>query len=408
MKFTKTAFAAVVAGACLATTAYAQKNYGPGVTDTEIKIGNTMPYSGPASAYGAAGRTETSYYNRLNSKGGLNGRKINFLSYDDAYSPPKTVEQTRKLVEQDEIFANFGSLGTATNTAIHKYMNQKKVPHLFLSTGADKWNDPKNFPYTMMLYPSYTMEGRIAAKYVLKEKPNGKIAILSQNDDAGRDYVRGFKEGLGDKVSLIVKEVTYETSDPTVDSQMVALRSSGADVFFNMTTPKFAAQAIRKAAELNWKPLHYIVAVASSIKTVLQPAGVENAVGLVTAISSKIPADPRWANDKDVQEYLAFMKEWNNNADPNDGSNTTGYNSAWLTEYVLRKCGDNLTRENLMKVVGNLKDVQLPLALPGVTISSTPDDFSLFAKLQISRFDGKTWEPIGPVIEAGKQKTAAR
>ena len=379
-----------------------------GITATEIKIGQTMPYSGPASAYGAAGRTETSYYNRLNSKGGINGRKVNFLSYDDAYSPPKTVEQTRKLVEQDEIFANFGSLGTATNTAIHKYMNQKKVPHLFLSTGADKWNDPKNFPYTMALYPSYTMEGRVAAKYVLKERPNGKIAILSQNDDAGRDYVRGFKEGLGDKVSLIVKEVTYETSDPTVDSQMVALRSSGADVFFNMTTPKFAAQAIRKAAELNWKPLHYIVAVASSIKTVLQPAGVENAVGLVTAISSKIPADPRWDNDKDVQEYMTFMKEWNNNADPNDGSNTTGYNSAWLTEYVLRKCGDNLTRENLMKVVANMKDVQLPLALPGVTISSTPDNFSLFDKLQISRFDGKTWEPIGAVIEAGAQKQAAR
>jgi ABC-type branched-subunit amino acid transport system substrate-binding protein len=383
--------------ACAATYALAET----GITDKEIKIGQTMPYSGPASAYGAAGRTETSYYNRLNAQGGINGRKINFLSYDDAYSPPKTVEQTRKLVEQDEIFADFGSLGTAPNSAIHKYLNQKKVPHLFLSTGADKWNDPKNFPYTMMLYPSYTMEGRVAAKYVLKERPNGKIAILSQNDDAGRDYVRGFKEGLGAKAAtMIVKEVTYEVSDPTVDSQMVALKSSGADVFFNMTTPKFAAQAIRKTAEMNWKPLHYIVAVASSIKSVLQPAGVENAVGLVTAISSKIPADPRWANDKETQDYLAFMKEWNNNADPNDGSNTTGYNSAWLTEYVLRKCGADLTRENLMKVVTNLKDVQLPLSLPGVTISSTPDNYGLFGKLQVSRFDGRTWEPIGPVIEA--------
>ena len=368
--------------------------------------GNTMPYSGPASAYGAAGRTETAYYNRLNARGGINGRKINFLSYDDAYSPPKTVEQTRKLVEQDEIFANFGSLGTATNTAIHKYLNQKKVPHLFSSTGADKWNDPKNFPYTIALYPSYTMEGRIAAKYLLKERPNGKIGILSQNDDAGRDYVRGFKEGLGEKGrAMIVKEVTYEVTDPTVDSQIVALRSSGADVFFNMTTPKFAAQAVRKTAELNWKPLHYIVAVASSIKSVMQPAGVENGVGIVTALYGKIPADPRWDNDKDVIEYRAFMKEWNNNADPDDGSNTTGYNSAWLTEYVLRKCGNDLTRENLMKVAASLKDVQMPLALPGVTVSTSADNFSLFSKLQISRFDGKTWEPIGGVIEGEISKT---
>ncbi len=377
-----------------------------GITDKEIKIGQTMPYSGPASAYGAAGRTETAYYNRLNAtKGGIHGRKVNFLTYDDAYSPPKTVEQTRKLVEQDEIFANFGSLGTATNTSIHKYMNQKKVPHLFLSTGADKWNDPKNFPYTMALYPSYTMEARVAAKYILQERPNAKIAVLSQNDDAGRDYVRGFKEGLGDKVSLIVKEVTYEVSDPTIDSQMVALRASGADTLFNMTTPKFSAQSIRKAAELGWKPLHYIVAVGSSIKTVLEPAGLENSKGLITAIATKIPADPRWANDKETQDYLAFMKEWGNNADPNDGSNTTGYNSAWLTEKVLTECGKDCTREKLMKVVSNLKDVQLPLGLPGVTLSSSPTNYSLYDKLQISRFDGRTWEPIGPVISGALAKT---
>ncbi len=378
-----------------------------GVTKTEIKIGQTMPYSGPASAYGAAGKTETAYFNRLNSKGGVNGRKINFISYDDAYSPPKTVEQTRKLVENDEIFANMGSLGTATNTAIHKYLNQKKVPHLFLSTGADKWNDPKNYPYTVPLYASYTMEGRIAAKYILQEKPNAKIAILHQNDDAGKDYVRGFKEGLGDKVSLIVKEVSYEVTDPTIDSQMVALKASGADVFFNMTTPKFAAQSIRKAAEMGWKPLHYIVAVASSIKTSLAPAGLENAVGLVTAIASKIPADPRWANDKDVQDYLAFMKEWNNNADPNDGSNSTGYNMAWMTELVLKRCGDDLTRENLMKVVTSLKDIQLPLNVPGVTLSISPGDYSPYKKLQISRFDGKTWEPIR-LVEAGEMHAASK
>ncbi|MFV0279367.1 MAG: ABC transporter substrate-binding protein [Rhodoblastus sp.] len=387
-------FAAI--GLIAACPAYAD----PGFTDKEIKIGQTMPYSGPASAYGAAGHTEAAYYKRLNSLGGINGRKITFLTYDDAYSPPKTVEQTRKLVERDEIFADFGSLGTATNTAIHKYLNAKKVPHLFVSTGADKWNDPKNFPYTMALYPAYTMEARVAAKYILKEKPNAKIAILSQNDDAGRDYVRGFKEGLGDKVSLIVKEITYEVSDPTIDSQMVALRASGADTLFNMSTPKFAAQAIRKSAELGWKPLHYLVAVASSIKTVLEPAGLENSKGLVTAISSKIPGDPRWADDKDVKEYLAFMKEWNNNADPNDGSNTTGYNSAWLTEKALRDCGTDCTREKLMNVVRNFKEVHLPLGLPGVNINSTPDNYSLFNKLQISRFDGKTWEPIGEVISA--------
>ena len=393
----KSAFFAAV-GLIAAAPAFAET----GITDKEIKIGQTMPYSGPASAYGAAGRTETAYYNRLNARGGIHGRKVNFLTYDDAYSPPKTVEQTRKLVEQDEIFANFGSLGTATNTAIHKYMNGKKVPHLFLSTGADKWNDPKNFPYTMALYPAYTMEGRVAAKYILKEKPNAKIAVLSQNDDAGRDYVRGFKEGLGDKISLIVKEVTYEVSDPTIDSQIVALRASGADTLFNMTTPKFSAQSIRKAAELGWKPLHYIVAVGSSIKTVLEPAGLENSKGLVTAIATKIPADPRWANDKETQDYLAFMKEWNNNADPNDGSNTTGYNSAWLTEKALTECGKDCTREKLMKVVSSFKDVQLPL---GLTLSSSPDNYSLYDKLQMSRFDGKTWEPIGPVIAAGAPRT---
>ena len=385
---------AVFVAATLAGVFAAHAQKAPGITDKEIKIGQTMPYSGPASAYGAAGKTEAAYFNRLNAQGGINGRKINFISYDDAYSPPKTVEQTRKLVENDDIFANMGSLGTATNTAIHKYMNQKKVPHLFLSTGADKWNDPKNYPYTISLYAAYTMEGRIAAKYLLEEKPAGKIAILFQNDDAGKDYVRGFKEGLGDKVSQIVKEVSYEVSDPTIDSQMVALKASGADVFFNMTTPKFAAQSIRKAAEMGWKPLHYIVAVASSIKTALAPAGLENAVGLVTAIASKIPADPRWANDKDVQNYLAFMKEWNNNSDPNDGSNTTGYNMAWLTQLTLTRCGNDLTRENLMKVVTNLKDIQLPLNVPGVTLSLSPDNYSVYKKLQISRFDGKTWEPI--------------
>ncbi len=379
----------------------AQAQNAQGVTDKEIKIGNTMPYSGPASAYGIQGKTETAYYNMINAKGGVNGRKINFISYDDAYSPPKTVEQTRKLVEQDEIFANFGSLGTPTNTAIHKYMNQKKMPHLFVSTGAAKWNDPKNFPYTIPLYPNYLMEGRVAGKYILQAKPNGKIAILYQNDDSGKDYVKGFKEGLGDKAaSMIVKEVSYEVTDPTIDSQMVTLKQSGADVFYAMSTPKFGAQAIRKAAELGWKPLYYIVSVSSSIKTVLEPAGVENAIGLVTAVATKIPADPRWADAPDMKEFLAFNKQWNPSADPNDGSVGTGYMSAWLTVKVLEMCGNNLTRENLMKVVTSLKNVQMPLALPGVTLTITPDNYAGYDKLQIMRFDGKTWEPLGGVISA--------
>ena len=391
---------AIAAAIALAPFA-AQAQNSPGITDKEIKIGNTMPYSGPASAYGITGKTEAAYYNMINSKGGVNGRKINFISYDDAYSPPKTVEQTRKLVEQDEIFADIGPLGTPTNSAIQKYMNQKKIPHLFLSTGAAKWNDPKNFPYTIPLYPNYIMEGRVAAKYILQAKPNGKIAILSQNDDSGKDYVRGFKEGLGDKAaSMIVKEVTYEVTDPVIDSQMLSLKQSGADVFYAMSTPKFGAQAIRKAAELGWKPLYYVVSVSSSIKTVLEPAGVENAIGLVTAVATKIPADPRWADAPDMKEFLAFNKQWNQGADPNDGSVGTGYMSAWLTVKVLEMCGNNLTRENLMKVVTSLKDVVMPLALPGVTLTITPDNYSGYQKLQIMRFDGKTWEPIGPVISA--------
>ncbi|MDE2362832.1 MAG: ABC transporter substrate-binding protein [Hyphomicrobiales bacterium] len=391
--------AATLAG--MATTpALAQKSYGPGVSDTEIKIGNTMPYSGPASAYSSQGKTETAYYNMINAQGGVNGRKITFLSYDDAYSPPKTVEQTRKLVEQDEILADFGPLGTPTNSAIQKYMNQKKVPQFFVSSGADKWNDPKNFPWTMPLYPSYTMEGKIAAKYLLKEKPDGKIAILYQNDDSGKDYVKGFKEGLGDKVKQIVIEKTYEVTDPTLDSQMVALKGSGADVFFAMSTPKFGAQAIKKAAELGWKPLYYVVSVSSSIKGALEPAGLQNAVGLITATGGKIASDPRWDNDPEMKEFVAFMKKWAPDQDPNDQSTGVGYMSAWLTAKVLKDCGDNLTRENLLKVLTSIKDLQLPTMLPGVTLTITPDNYVGFNKLQIVRFDGKTWQPIGDLISA--------
>ena len=398
--------AAAALAACLTAplAAHAQKSYGPGVTDKEIKIGNTMPYSGPASGYSSQGRAEIAYWKMINSKGGINGRMINFISYDDAYSPPKTVEQTRKLVEQDEILADFGALGTPTNSAIQKYMNQKKVPHLFVSTGAAKWDDPKNFPYTMPLYPSYLMEGRVAGKYIAQTKPDGKIAILYQNDDSGKDYVKGFKEGLGAKVSNVVIEKSYEVTDPTLDSQMVAIKQSGADVFYAMSTPKFGAQAIKKAAELNWKPLYYVVSVSSSIKGVLEPAGLENSKGLITAIGAKIPADPRWNDSPDMKEFLAFMKEWMPGEDPNDGSIGTGYMSAWMTAKVLRECGDNLTRENVMKVVTNQTAVQIPLALPGVTLTITPDSYIGYDRLQMVRFDGKSWEPFGPVISAADVK----
>lgn len=394
------AFCAAVLFA-LSTSAMAQST--PGITATEIKIGQTMPYSGPASGYAIVGRTEAAFYTMINAKGGINGRKINFLSYDDAYSPPKTVEQMRKLVEQDEVFATFGSLGTPTNTAIWKYMNQKKVPHLFISTGADKWNDPKNYPYTVSLYASYTMEARTAARYILQTKPDAKIGILSQNDDFGRDYVKGFKEGLGAKAAtMIVKETTYEVSDATIDSQLVALKNSGADTFYDVTTPKFGAQAVRKVAEIGWKPLHYIVSVASSIKSVLMPAGLENSIGLVTAVVAKTPGDPQWKDSADVKDYLAFMKEWNGGSDPDDQSAVTGYISAWLTVEVLKRCGNDLTRENLMKVVTNIRDQSVPLLLPGVTVSISPDDYSPYGKLQVTRFDGKTWQLVGPVIDAKK------
>ena len=385
--------------ALVATAASAEN--GPGITATEIKIGNTMPYSGPASGYAIVGRTEQAFYNMVNAKGGINGRKINFLSYDDAYSPPKTVEQMRKLVEQDDVFATFGSLGTPTNTAIWKYMNQKKVPHLFISTGAEKWNDPKNYPYTISLYASYLMEARTAARYILQTKPEAKIGILSQNDDFGRDYVRGFKEALGAKAAtMIVKEKTYEVSDATIDSQLIELKSSGADTFYDVTTPKFGAQAVKKVAEMGWKPLHYIVSVASSIKSVLIPAGVDNSVGLVTAVVAKTPGDPRWKDSEDVKNYLAFMKEWNGGSDPDDQSAVTGYISAWLTVETLKRCGDDLTRENLMKVVTDIKDQEIPLLLPGVSVSISPDDYSPYGKLQVTQFDGRTWQPVGPVIDA--------
>ena len=389
--------AVFVAGLAATPCAFAQN--GPGVSDKEIKIGNTMPYSGPASAYSSQGKTESAFYEMINARGGINGRKITFLSYDDAYSPPKTVEQTRKLVEQDGILADFGPLGTPTNSAIQKYMNQKKVPQLFVSSGADKWNDPKNFPYTMPLYPSYTMEGKVAAKYILRTKPNGKIAILYQNDDSGKDYVKGFKQGLGDKAaSMIVIEKSYEVSDPTLDSQMVAFKNSGADVFYAMSTPKFGAQAIKKAAELDWRPVQILDINATPVSQTLVPAGLENAKGIISVNYGKDPLDPQWAGDEGMKRYKAFMAKYAPAEDANSGIATYGYSTAALLVQILKQCGDDLTRANIMKQATNIKGYVADLALPGMTTSTTPDDWRINKQFQMMKFDGQRWVLFGPIL----------
>jgi ABC-type branched-subunit amino acid transport system substrate-binding protein len=376
------------------------KKYDPGATDTEIKIGQTMPYSGPASGYGTQGKAELAYWKMINAKGGINGRQVTLLSMDDAYSPPKTVEQTRKLVEQDEILADIGSLGTPTNTAIQKYLNSKQVPHILLSTGASKWNDPKNFPWSTPFYPPYVQEAQIYAKYVLKELPSAKIGLLFQNDDFGKDYVRGFKAGLGARTDLIVKELSYEVSDPTIDSQIVNLKSSGADTILTIATPKFGAQAIRKMADLSWKPTHFIVSVMSSIGGVLQPAGLEASTGLITALATKVVGDPAWDDDPGVKEYLAFMKEWYPEGNPIDGSNQIGFTSAQFAALILKNCGDELTRENVLKQATHVNDVSLSLLLPGITVTVTPDNYSTFNTFKLARFDGKTWKFFGENITA--------
>jgi ABC-type branched-subunit amino acid transport system substrate-binding protein len=379
------------------------KKYDPGASDTEIKIGQTMPYSGPASGYGTQGKAELAYWKMINSRGGINGRKITLLTMDDSYSPPKTVEQTRKLVEQDEILADIGSLGTPTNSAIQKYLNGKKVPHILISTGAAKWNDPKNFPWTTPFYPPYAQEAKIYGKYIVKELPSAKIGVIYQNDDFGKDYLRGFKEGLGERADLIVKELTYEVTDPTIDSQIVALKSAGADVVLTVATPKFGAQSIRKIADLGWRPTHFIVSVASSIGGVLEPAGLEASTGLITALSNKVIGDPAWDDDQGVKDYLAFMKEWYPEGNPIDGSNQIGYGSAQFTAIILKHCGDELTRENILKQATNLTDISLPLLLPGITLSVTPTDYSTFSTFRLAKFDGKTWKFFGENISTASR-----
>jgi branched-chain amino acid transport system substrate-binding protein len=391
--------AAVALGlaAMTAGPAAAQKKYDTGASDSEIKIGNINPYSGPASAYGTIGKTIAAYFNKVNAEGGINGRKINFISYDDGYSPPKAVEQARKLVESDEVLFLFQTLGTPSNSAIHKYMNAKKVPQLFVATGATKWGDPKNFPWTMGWQPNYQSEGRIYAKYLIEHHPNGKIGILYQNDDYGKDYVKGLKDGLSGKLQ-IVSELPYETTDPTVDSQIINLKASGADVFFNVTTPKFAAQAIRKAGEIGWKPVHLLNGVSNSVGSVLKPAGLDNSQGILSTQYLKDPTDPTWKDDAAYKEWVAFMEKWYPDGDRTSSFTVYAYTVAQSLVQVLKQCGDNLTRENVMKQAASLKDLKLGMLLPGIAINTSPTDFYPIKQLQMERFNGERWELFGPVM----------
>jgi branched-chain amino acid transport system substrate-binding protein len=377
----------------------AQKKYDTGATDTEIKIGNIMPYSGPASAYGIIGKTEAAYFKKINDAGGINGRKINFVSYDDAYSPPKAVEQARKLVESDEVLFVFNSLGTPSNSAIQKYMNAKKVPQLFVATGATKWNDPKDFPWTMGWQPSYQSESHIYAKYLLKEKPDAKIAVLYQNDDYGKDYLKGLKDGLGAKAaSMIIAEESYETTEPTIDNHIVKLKSTGADVFVDITTPKFAAQAIKKVAEVEWKALHLLNNVGASVGSVLKPAGYENAQGIISAAYLKDVSDPQWDNDAGMKTFLEFLAKDFPEGNRLDASVVVGYGVAQTLVQVLKQCGDDLTRENVMKQAASLKDFRTEMLLPGIMVNTSPTDFAPISQLQLQRFKGERWELFGDVI----------
>ncbi|WP_342735191.1 ABC transporter substrate-binding protein [Bradyrhizobium sp. B117] len=387
---------------CIAMTGpvLAQKKYDSGASDTEIRIGNIMPYSGPASAYAAIGKAEEAYFNKVNAEGGINGRKIKFISYDDAYSPPKTVEQARKLVESDGVLLIFGSLGTSTNTAIRKYMNEKKVPQLFVASGASKWNDPKQYPWTMGWQPSYASEARIYAKYIMKEKPDAKIGVLYQNDDFGKDYLKGLKDGLGAKASMIVMEDGYDTAEPAIDEHVVKLKASDADVFISITTPKFAAQAIKKAAEINWHPVHIISNVSASVGGVLEPAGIEISQGILSATYTKDGSDPQWNSDDGMKKFYNFIAQYDPKANKLDAGVVFGYAAAQTMVKVLQMCGDDLTRENVMKQAASLKDFAPDTLLPGIKINTAPDNFAPIEQLRMMRFKGKKWELFGDIISS--------
>jgi branched-chain amino acid transport system substrate-binding protein len=396
----------VVAAAMAASagSAFAQKQYDAGASDTEIKIGNMGPYSGPNSLASSIPKAMAAYFNKLNAEGGINGRKINFITYDDAFSPPKSVEQVRKLVEGDEVLAVFGTMGTAVNTAIEKYLNQKKVPQLFVIAGASKFNDPQNFPWTMGWQPSYQTEARIYGQYLLKERPNAKIAVFYQNDDMGKDYLRGLKEGLGDKADMIVAEESYEVTEPTIETHIVKLKASGADVFFTFATPKFAAQAIKKKGELGWQPLHFLSNTAATIGAVIKPAGFEYSQGIISAAFMKDATDPRWKEDPGMTKFDEFLKQYMPGADRSDAYIMYGYNTAQTMAAVLKNAGDDLTRANVMKEAANMKNVEVDGVPPGVKINTTPTNYAPVSQLQLMRIKGEAWELFGPVLgpDAGR------
>ncbi len=392
-------FATLVALATItASAAFAEKIYDPGATDTEIKIGNIMPYSGPASSYGVIGKSEAAYFNKINAEGGINGRKITFISYDDAYSPPKAIEQARKLVESDEVLLIFQALGTPSNSAIQKYMNAKKVPQLFVASVATKWGDPKNFPWTMGFQPNYQSEGRIYAKYILDHFPDGKIAVFWQNDDAGKDQFKGLKDGLGDKAGMIIADKSYEVSDPSIDSQIVALHDSGADIFFSWAAPKGSAQAIRKVGELGWKPKFFFANTATSVAGVLKPAGLQYAKDIISTAYLKDPTDPAWANDPGVNAWRAFMDRYYPDGDKTNANNVYGFVQAEAMAQVLKQCGDNLTRENVMKQAASLKKFHTDMMLPGIDVNTSATDYFPIEQMQLMKFNGEAWELFGDVI----------
>jgi branched-chain amino acid transport system substrate-binding protein len=396
----RTALLVAATLAFASNNAFAQKKYDTGASDTEIRIGNIVPYSGPASAYGVIGKTEAAYFDKINAEGGIKGRKIKFISYDDAYSPPKAVEQVRKLVESDQVLLLFSPLGTPSNSAIQKYMNSMKVPQLFVASGASKWNDPKDFPWTMGWQPSYQSEAHIYAKYILNEKPGGKIGVLYQNDDFGKDYLKGLKDGLGAKASMIVAEESYETSEPSIDNHVVRLKAAGADVFVSITTPKFAAQAIKKLGEFDWHPLHILASVSASVGAVMQPAGFENSQGILSAAYLKDGADPQWDNDDGMKKFIAFLAKYYPDGNKLDGSLVYGYAISQTMVKVLDMCGDDLTRENVMRQAANMRDFAPDTLLPGITINTSPTDFAPIKQLKMMRFKGEKWDLFGDIISS--------
>src|SRR5258708_2415204 len=389
-----------VAIALSASPASAQKKYDTGATDTEIKIGQTAPFSGPASAYATISKTQAAYFKMINDQGGINGRKLNLIQYDDAYSPPKAVEQVRKLVESDEVLLTFQLIGTPSNAAVQKYLNAKKVPQLFAATGASRFTDPKNFPWTMGFNPNYQTEGRIYAQYILKNFPNATIGIIYQNDDLSRDYLTGLKDGLGDKAkTMIVAETSYELTDPTIDSQIVKLKSVGADLVFDASTPKFAAQAIKKIADLDWKPVHILDINATSVGAVMKPAGLENSKGVISVNYGKDPLDPSWKDDAGMKKYFAFMAKYYPEGDKDSNFNTYGYSTTQLLIQVLKQCCDDLTRDNFLKHATSLTAVKLDVSIPGIVGNTSPTDYRVNKQLQMMKFNGERWELFGPIIQ---------